>query len=431
MAKINIKFNNKSYSIDSASIADATTRLEAHLVSMMNGSEVLEGDGAEYYTLAPTPLSFRSTAPLSELQEVTINGDVVDPSNYTLEEGSTIVTLPIEYLKTLEKGIYEVVINSQSKSVKGNFTVAAPELNELGFYYNQPYTAAVYALNAAIAIIFRNDEIANVVDITNGGFEICSYTINGNIVTVSTSIGVLPCTVSNDGISCEALGVTFALNYEGIISDGEYLYMPEVPDKDAYEVIAIVDRSKKTYPSVKTNINNKPTISLRGIEKGLFENIAITEMFIPKSIKNIRNSTFKNCSNLERVIFEDGSQINTIGTGAFEDCIALTNIELPNGLVTIDSIAFAHCVSLTNITIPDSVTSIWARAFYQCNGLISITIGNGIQKIHRSVFDYCTNLRNINFNGTTSQWNAIPKDEDWKDNIPATHVHCIDGDVAL
>ena len=43
--------------------------------------EVLEGTGAEYYTLAPTALSFRSTAPLNEFQEVKVNGETVDPSN--------------------------------------------------------------------------------------------------------------------------------------------------------------------------------------------------------------------------------------------------------------------------------------------------------------------------------------------------------------
>ena len=121
MANLNIKFNNKTYSIPPASLADATATLEAHLMGMMG--ERLEGDGAEYYTLAPTALSFRSTAPLNELQEVQINGVTVDPSNYTLEEGSTIVTFPIDYLKTLNVGSYEVAVASNSKNVKGGFSV--------------------------------------------------------------------------------------------------------------------------------------------------------------------------------------------------------------------------------------------------------------------------------------------------------------------
>ena len=63
--------------------------------------EALGGSGSEYYTVAPSALSFRSTAPLDDFQEVQINGEIVDPSNYTLEEGSTIVKLSSDYLKTL------------------------------------------------------------------------------------------------------------------------------------------------------------------------------------------------------------------------------------------------------------------------------------------------------------------------------------------
>ena len=117
--------------------------LIAEILEALNGSpslEVLEGDGQEYYTTAPSTLSFRSTAPLDELQNVTIDGEIIDPSNYELEEGSTIVKLNIDYLQTLDVGSYEIGVESLSKTAKGNFTVAAPELNEYGFYYNQPYT---------------------------------------------------------------------------------------------------------------------------------------------------------------------------------------------------------------------------------------------------------------------------------------------------
>lgn len=37
MANLNIKFNNKTYSIDSAALADAMASLEGHLISMTNG----------------------------------------------------------------------------------------------------------------------------------------------------------------------------------------------------------------------------------------------------------------------------------------------------------------------------------------------------------------------------------------------------------
>jgi hypothetical protein len=89
--------------------------------------------------MAPSTLSFRSTAPLNELQDIQINGQTVDPSNYELEEGSTIVKLKYDYLSTLNNGKYELSVVSDNKTAKGDFTVAAPKLNEYGFYYDIPY----------------------------------------------------------------------------------------------------------------------------------------------------------------------------------------------------------------------------------------------------------------------------------------------------
>lgn len=55
--------------------------------------------------------------------------------------------------------------------------------------------------------------------------------------------------------------------------------------------------------------------------------------------------------------------------------------------------AFADCTGITGITLPASVTSIGDRAFYGC-----------------------TNLTKIVFEGTSAQWNAIPKGADWDTN---------------
>ena len=43
----------------------------------------------------------------------------------------------------------------------------------------------------------------------------------------------------------------------------------------------------------------------------------------------------------------------------------------------------------------------------------------------------CSNLTSVSLPGTKSQWNAIIKGLDWNGNIPATIVHCTDGDVII
>jgi len=67
-----------------------------------------------------------------------------------------------------------------------------------------------------------------------------------------------------------------------------------------------------------------------------------------------------------------GGTFSAIGTSAFSDCLHLTSITIPNGVIAIMTSAFYQCSALTNITIPASVTSIREHAFKQCPSLTSV-----------------------------------------------------------
>lgn len=71
----------------------------------------------------------------------------------------------------------------------------------------------------------------------------------------------------------------------------------------------------------------------------------LTSIKIPASVKTIEEAAFKGCSSLATVTFEKGSQLKTIGgdsysSGAFSDCTALTSIEIPASVETIEAAAF-------------------------------------------------------------------------------------------
>ena len=99
--------------------------------------------------------------------------------------------------------------------------------------------------------------------------------------------------------------------------------------------------------------------------------------------------------------------VTSIGEYAFLES-SLTSVTIPYGLPTIGNSAFDSCYSLTSITIPDSVTYIGDIAFYACRSLTSIT-----------------------FKGAKAQWNAITFGDSWNYAVPATVVHCSDGDITL
>ena len=61
--------------------------------------------------------------------------------------------------------------------------------------------------------------------------------------------------------------------------------------------------------------------------------------------------------------------VTTIGYSAFNNCINLTSIAIPNSVTTIGDYAFYDCNNLTSVVIPSSVTTIGYRAFSGCNNL--------------------------------------------------------------
>lgn len=72
-----------------------------------------------------------SEAPFNEFVEVRVNGDVLDPENYQVREGSTEVILKEKYLESLNAGTYEFEIISQNGKAHTSFTIE--ESNPNGF----------------------------------------------------------------------------------------------------------------------------------------------------------------------------------------------------------------------------------------------------------------------------------------------------------
>ena len=168
--------------------------------------------------------------------------------------------------------------------------------------------------------------------------------------------------------------------------------------------------------------------SVTSIGSGAFSNCtSLTSIIIPNSVTSIGNNAFAGCISLTSVSISDS--VTSIGSSAFDGCEALSAITIPNSVTSIGSGAFSNCTSLTSIIIPNSVTSIGVGTFDNCSYLTSVTIPNSITRI--CSFKNCTNLTSINFNGTTSQWCSMKKDYPWNDGVPATVVHCIDGDIDI
>ena len=110
-------------------------------------------------------------------------------------------------------------------------------------------------------------------------------------------------------------------------------------------------------------------------------------------VERIDRRAFQNCIHLEKLVIPDG--IKEIGDNAFEGCISLTSIDIPDSVTTIRWSAFSGCTSLTSITIPDSVTEIGECAFWGCTSLTSIVIPDSVKKIGYGIFNGCSSLTSV------------------------------------
>ena len=83
---------------------------ETITLKVLYSYEILEGKENEYNAAEGGDVSVHIDGPLNMVQNVLVDGKVVDPSNYDLTEGSTIVTFHEDYLKTLANGEHTVQV---------------------------------------------------------------------------------------------------------------------------------------------------------------------------------------------------------------------------------------------------------------------------------------------------------------------------------
>ena len=114
------------------------------ITAVLNGSNKSATDypGGDY------GLVFRSTAAFSTFQGVQVDGKTLAKSNYTAEEGSTVVYLKAAYLKTLAAGKHTVTILSTSGNTSMDFTIggksSSPQTFDAG--------VGIYAVTAVLSV---------------------------------------------------------------------------------------------------------------------------------------------------------------------------------------------------------------------------------------------------------------------------------------
>lgn len=121
-------------------------------------------------------------------------------------------------------------------------------------------------------------------------------------------------------------------------------------------------------------------LPVASVADGAFSlNTSITEVSVPEGVLSVGNEAFNDCVKLSSV--EPPASPSSIGDSAFYSCGRLESIELPYGLASIGDGAFYGCASLASIAVPGTVADWGDYVFSSCERLESVRIGEGVDRV--------------------------------------------------
>lgn len=224
----------------------------------------------------------------------------------------------------------------------------------------------------------------------NGMLIIDDWLVKINLFYFNNESIVIPSNIHNIGC-CEESYPVKKITCEGNITNiSDYAFT----SRDIGQIYFISDN----------NLKYIGTSAFQDSDIGFFN-------LVPGNETYISDTAFYSCRKLKIVTLYD--KITYLGEHAFAYCENLTQVELLNGK--------NYC----------TINEIKNGTFMGCSSLPSITIPSNINKIGDYVFDDCISLVDIYYKGTKDMWWGITKGKYWNRNVPATVVHCTDGDINI
>lgn len=398
----------------------------------------------------------------NELQREALKYGTVPEYKLWLPEGFEKWDKPLKAIEgnTYYHAICHEVNNSSGGSPGSNHN---PIKNEYGFYYNVKYYGADYfgdmSSTVTVEIIFTDIEsvlypgskyaIVKIPSFITRGVFLYSVDNSNHVITMNTGsiYSPLKFIIHENTIDLNIEMSSWNLTMNIIDQNIDKI---EKIDSNFFHygsTIYVYDlNSSATFLDVPGGFSSVG-------DNFLFGNTSVDEVMLPPSIKNIGRSAFESCTGLTTILLRSGLQtigesafynsgllqinippsVNTIQDSAFGNCTSLMDVDfLSNSNISnIGNQTFAWCENIQEIVLPDHLIMLGDDAFYHCGDLNTITIPATIESIGDTCFGGCTSLSIINYNGTKTQWSNVAKGDGWNSGIPATVVHCSNGDIDI
>ena len=122
------------------------------------------------------------------------------------------------------------------------------------------------------------------------------------------------------------------------------------------------------------------------VAKEAFASVSQLETIkLPNTVSAIGEGVFSGCTALKEVVLPENESFTKIPKKAFEDCKSLKTIQLPNTIDEIGILAFADA-GLTQVTLPQNLITISQQAFVGNKELKEITIPKNVTLISLAAF---------------------------------------------
>lgn len=159
-------------------------------------------------------------------------------------------------------------------------------------------------------------------------------------------------------------------------------------------------------------------------------NTDITYVMLPNTVETLETGAFQECTKLKGISIP--SRLKSVGSSTFAGCTALTQVALPNSvtsiganafqgdsrlfmvhmrsaayskLSTIGAYAFEGCSALEmfcsdeEYDLPDSLVTIGDNAFRGCVRIDEVDMGDGITQLGSGAYEGCTGIEKVTISG--------------------------------
>lgn len=135
--------------------------------------------------------------------------------------------------------------------------------------------------------------------------------------------------------------------------------------------------------------------TLKKIGPYAFQRAALTSVNIPDNVETIDRTAFGGAKYMQEVHLPDS--LTSLGEGAFEYCKSLHSVKIPAKIKEIPGYALRYCNSLQSVELHDSITSIGYEAFGNSD-LREITLPKSTTRVGDYAFKENTNLSKVTLN---------------------------------